>query len=244
MQRQIPLEGCFNFRDLGGYPTRDGSRVRWRRFFRADGLQALTAPDVAELEGELRLSSIVDLRSTAELQGDGRGRLAETSIAFHHLPLFDGSRDEQRTPPADLSLGAMYLGLVERAKEPIANTLRVLADTPAGESSVYHCAAGKDRTGIVSAIVLSLLGVDDELIIADYALSQDNMDKVIERLNVLRGYDEVWKELPPETLHAHPETMRELLEGLNSGYGGVPGYAEAIGFDEAALARLRDRGLE
>mgnify|MGYP001817076520 CR=1 FL=1 len=244
MERKIPLEGCFNFRDLGGYPTRDGATVRWRRMFRADGLQALTENDVSHLRDELRLAAVIDLRSTYELTNDGRGRLAETEIGFHHVPFFDGNPQERAAPPADLTLAQMYVGMIERASDPIARSIRVLADTEADESAVYHCAAGKDRTGVLSAILLSLLGVDDQLIVADYALSQDSMDQVIARLDALRGYDEVWKELPRETLHAQPETMSGLLEEMNRRFGSMVGYANSIGIGDDVIGRLRERSLE
>jgi protein-tyrosine phosphatase len=244
MDRKIPLEGSFNFRDLGGYPTREGASVRWRRMFRADGLQSLTSTDVTHLQDELRLSAVIDLRSTSELTNDGRGLLAETRIAFHHVPFFDGSRSEQQQMPADLTLAQMYIGMIERASEPIARAIRVLSETEPGASAVYHCAAGKDRTGVLSAILLSLLGVDEELIVADYALSQDSMDKVIERLDSLRGYDDMWQELPPETLHARPETMRGLLDQMNERWGGVEGYVRGISIGDRELNRLRERSLE
>ena len=244
MDRKIPLEGCFNFRDLGGYPTRDGAHVRWRRMFRADGLQALTPDDIAHLRDELRLAAVIDLRSTAELTNDGRGLLAETAIDFHHVPFFDGGHPQRQAPPPEMTLAEMYLGMIERASEPIARAIRVLAETDTDASAVYHCAAGKDRTGVLSAILLSLLGVDDELIVVDYALSQENMDEVIARLDELRGYDEVWQELPPETLHARPETMRGLLDAMNERYDGMAGYAQQIGIRADEIERLRERSLE
>ncbi|MEZ4217130.1 MAG: tyrosine-protein phosphatase [Myxococcota bacterium] len=243
MQRKIPLEGCFNFRDLGGYPTRDGRRVRWRRLFRSDGLQLLTDADVAHLRDDLRLASIVDLRSTAELEQDGRGRLAGTDMRFHHVPFFDGPRSAQRPPP-EQTLADLYLGMIERAGAPIARAISVLAETPPDRAAVYHCAAGKDRTGVLSALLLSLLGVDDELIVADYALSQESMDDVIARLESLRGYEDIWKELPPDTMHAHPDTMRRLLTALDERWGGAAGLAKSIGVAPRALDALREHGLE
>jgi protein tyrosine/serine phosphatase len=146
--------------------------------------------------------------------------------------------------PADMTLGQMYLGLIDRAKAPIARAIGVLAETPAGHSAVYHCAAGKDRTGVLSALLLALLDVDENLIIADYALSQESMDDVIDRLNSLRGYDDVWHELPPETLHAKPETMRDLLANIHERWGGVVGYAREAGVSDATIELLRERSLE
>src|SRR5215475_8486098 len=92
LQRRVPVEGCLNFRDLGGYPTEAGGALRWRWLFRADGLHALTARGVATVRDEIGLGDIIDLRSSAELALDGRGLLEREPIRFHHLPLFDAGR--------------------------------------------------------------------------------------------------------------------------------------------------------
>src|SRR5512144_2600872 len=152
VHRRIELEGCLNFRDLGGYPTRDGRRVRWRRLFRSDGLHLLTAADIRRLREEIGLAEVIDLRSTTELASEGRGMLAAEPLRFHHVPLFDGEVREQRARAAEITLAE--------------------ASGPA----VFHCAAGKDRTGVISAILLALLDVPDEVIVADYAATQDNLD--------------------------------------------------------------------
>jgi protein-tyrosine phosphatase len=122
---------------------------------------------------------------------------------------------------------------------PIARVITTLAetDTPA----VYHCAAGKDRTGVVSAVLLSLLGVDDQVIIADYAMTQENLDQIIERLLATEGYQQMLAALPPDTLHAEPETMRALLAQIQGRYGSVHGYARAAGVADTTIERLRDR---
>ena len=247
MEREIDLEGCLNFRDLGGYPTREGRKRAWRRVYRSDGLHHLTAGDVARLRDELRVSDLIDLRSSAELQLDGRGPLEREPMAFHHLPLFDGERpstfgpEEQRRIDA-MKLSDRYWGLAEMAKQAIAGVVRVIAESEGG--AVYHCAAGKDRTGVISAIVLSAVGVADELIVADYALSQQNLDAIIERLNASAGYKEMFEALPPDTLHAEPETMAELLARFDTGYGGVAGYLESAGVGGDVIERLRANVLE
>src|SRR5438105_11327825 len=89
MRRVIDLEGCLNFRDLGGYPTADGRTVRWQQVYRSDALHHLTPAEVARVRDELGIAAVVDLRSTAELRGEGRGLLAREPLGFHHLPLFD-----------------------------------------------------------------------------------------------------------------------------------------------------------
>src|SRR5215468_10518704 len=186
MERRVTVEGCLNFRDLGGYPTRDGGALRWRQLFRADGLHALSARGVATLRDEIGLGDIIDLRSSAELSLDGRGLLEREPVRFHHLPLFDASRG-QRNPAADIaSLADLYFGMIDFAREPIAKVITVLARTK--DPAVFHCAAGKDRTGVISALLLSLLGVRDELIVADYAATREALDAIVDRLMASDGY--------------------------------------------------------
>ena len=243
MQRRIELAGCFNFRDLGGYPAEGGLRVRWRRLFRSDGLHHLTPEDVERLLGALAIRRVVDLRSSAELEAEGRGLLASRSEAdFHHVPLFDATSRSDAPQPAGLSLADRYFLMAEFACEPIARVLVALAEAPG--PAVYHCAAGKDRTGVISAVLLGLLGVPDEVIVADYAASQEKLDAIVGRLMAAEGYQAMLSALPPDTLHAEPETMIRLLERVRDEYGSMLGYARAIGVDEGQVARLRERLLE
>ena len=246
-ERQIDLEGCLNFRDLGGYPTTDGRTLAWRGIYRSDGLHRLSERDVVRLRDDLRLTDLIDLRSSAELSLDGRGPLRDEPMVFHHVPLFDGDRPSTFSPDMvqrmeQMTLADRYFGLAELAKDAIARVVTILADTEGG--AVYHCAAGKDRTGVISAILLSALGVPEELIVADYALTQQNLDAIIERLHASDGYKTMFEALPPDTLHAEPETMVGLLAQLRDGYGSVTGYLETAGVGSDVLERLRANVLE
>ncbi len=241
MQRVIELEGCLNFRDLGGYPTADGRTVRWRQLFRSDALHLLSADDVARLRDNLRIAEVIDLRSTAEVRSDGRGPLAAEAIRFHHLPLFDGDTSAGDEHPEVFTLADRYFLLAEFAKEAIARVVVALAE--AGGPAVYHCAAGKDRTGVISAVLLGLLGVKDEVIVADYAASQQNLDAIIDRLMASAGYQAMLEALPPDTLHAQPETMITLLERVRSRYGSMRDYALAAGVPADSIRRLEERLL-
>lgn len=244
MNRLIDLEGCLNFRDLGGYPTEDGRRVRWRHVFRSDALHMLTAADVACLRDELRLSDVVDLRSSAERRSDPRRPLEEIPIRSHHAPLFDGDSQssERRTEAEMVTLADRYVGLAEFAKPAIGRVVTLIAES-AGPC-VYHCAAGKDRTGVISAVLLGILGVRDEVIVADYAATRENLDAIVERLLSTEGYQTMLAALPPDTMHAEPATMIEMLARLRERYGSVCGYARAAGVSEGTLERLAVRLLE
>jgi protein tyrosine/serine phosphatase len=241
VQRLIELEGCLNFRDLGGYPTADGRTLVWRRIYRSDGLHRLTKSDCARIRDELRVTDLVDLRSSAELSVDGRGLLENEPLAFHHVPLFDGNTSTASFEVKEMTLADRYLGLAEVAKPAIARVVTIVAEAEGG--TVYHCAAGKDRTGVISAILLSALGVSDELIVADYALTQQNLDAIVARLGESEGYKTMLDALPPDTLHADPQTMVSLLEQLRERYGSAEGYLESADIGDEVLARLRGNAI-
>jgi len=242
MQRRIDLPGCSNFRDLGGYPAHGGTRLRWRRLFRSDALGGLTVEAADRVVDELEVGVIIDLRSTGEVGFAGRGVLRDRRPAYHHLPLFDGPLSVDPTLPAPVTLADRYFLIIEQAKIPIARVITALAEssTPA----VYHCTAGKDRTGLISAIVLGLLGVPDEFIVSDYAATQETLDEIVGRLTESAGYREALERLPADTLHAKPETMRLLLDRLRGRYGSFRGYADEIGLSDAVIDRLKAGLLE
>ena len=241
MQRLIDLDGCLNFRDLGGYPTQDGRHLHWRQLFRSDALHLLSPADVVHLRDTLRIGDVVDLRSTVEVETDGRGALGEQPIRFHHLPLFDGDTAVRGDRPAVYTLADRYFLLAEFARRPIARVITTLANTRS--PAVYHCAAGKDRTGVVSAVLLGLLGVRDEIIVADYAATQENIDAIIERLMATGGYQTMLSALPPDTLHAQPETMISFLERVRAEYGSMREYARSAGVSDESVRRLETRLL-
>ena len=243
MERSIDLDGCVNFRDLGGYPAENGRQLRWRLLFRSDALHALSDPDVSRLRGELALTDIVDLRSTFELNSEGRGPLGDEPIHFHHTPLFDGDPGAgDRSAMAEMSLGDRYLGMMEMARDKIASVVGILARAEGG--AVYHCAAGKDRTGVISAVLLGVLGVPEELIVADYALSGERIDEIIERVMSMKGYHNTLHEMPEDTLHAHPESMETVLVGVADRWGSMEGFLLGGGLAQSELDRLRAKCLE
>jgi protein-tyrosine phosphatase len=243
VRRRIDLEGCLNFRDLGGYPTESGRSIGWRRVFRSDSLHHLTARDVARIQSEMGVRVVIDLRSTAERRSDSRRPLVEQPIELHHIPLFDGEQRAEDGGMArrDMTLGERYVGLAEFAKDRIARVIETIARAPG--SAVYHCAAGKDRTGVISAILLGIVGVRDDLIAADYAATRESLDAIIERLMATEGYETMFETLPPDTLHADPETILEMLALLRQEHGSIRAYARSAGVSDDVLERLETKLL-
>jgi len=241
MKRKIDVEGCSNFRDLGGYPTESGRELRWRVVFRSDGLHELTPSGVETLRDEIGLGHVIDLRSNAELELDGRGLLEHESMVFHHMPLFGDHSRSERQSVKEVTLGKLYLGMVEHAAPRLAAVIERIVVNEG--SSVFHCSAGKDRTGVISALLLGALGVPDDIVVADYAATREGLEDIVAKLSRSKGYEDMWKELPPHTLHADPETMVEFLAELRGRYGSVRECVKVIGVGDAALERLEERML-
>ncbi|NNL66852.1 MAG: tyrosine-protein phosphatase [Myxococcales bacterium] len=239
----VELEGCFNFRDLGGYATRDGRRLRTGRVYRADGLQELSPRDLDHLCGERALGHVIDLRSSVEVEAHGRGSI-ETRATLHPVPLFEQTRESAagemaRNMPGNM--GDLYFLMLTAASGPIARVVRLLAEVDA--PAVFHCAAGKDRTGLISALLLSLLDVPDETIVADYAVSRRNLDRINARLDASETYQRLMNDLPEGAYDADPDAMRHFLARVRAEHGSFEGFADSAGIDAALRGRLRERLL-
>jgi len=227
-ERRLSFQGCFNFRDVGGYRTTDGRRTRWRRLFRSDGLHGLTAAGRREVAG-LSLASVIDLRTAAEVVEGGR---AQVQAAQHNLAIADVLPcpwgDDGLHAEAAL-VGEHYYATLLASCEAVREVLAVLTD-PSTYPAVVCCSSGVDRTGIVTAVVLGLVGVTDEVVVTDYAASREAMLRRIGRLRfehpsaVRHDLDRYGSGL----LGVLPEAMTMFLRRVRDEHGSFTGYAESI----------------
>lgn len=236
MQREITLEGCVNFRDVGGYQA-DGGRVAWRRLFRSDALHELTEADVATL-GELDVTTVIDLRSDFERghDGDRQHPLATLGVNFVHAPIVNEVNGAYLADTG-LTLAQRYARIVETAGPALATALTAIAESSG--ASVFHCAAGKDRSGIMSAVVLGSLGVSDEDVIADYAMTGRNLVAIDARLRNHPAYESAYRHVPQDAMTADAETMSGLIEDLRANHGSMAGLLREIGVPGPVLSGLR-----
>lgn len=240
LDRSIAFQSVFNVRDLGGLRSADGRVVRRGRVFRADGVNRLDGPDLEVARG-LGLQTVIDLRTRGEIERHGRFPVDHLPVRWHHLPVLQGMWSEQELVASDGPVAFLrdrYLDMVVEGGPAIARSVELVAD--AGPV-LFHCAAGKDRTGVVAAVVLGLLEVPAEDIAADYHLSAAAMESFLDWLRQ-RFPDalDAMVDQPREYLEAPAEAMFEFLDEVHRRHGSVLGLAEHLGVGPAVVDRLRD----
>jgi protein-tyrosine phosphatase len=246
--RRLGFVGAFNFRDLGGYGTEDGRTVRWRTLYRADALHRLPDDELDQL-GQLGVRTVLDLRTAKELE---HGKLQAEHLGITHLHLSVLSEiwsAEGLDLEADPSvvLGELYVQMLEVGAPAFAGALRVLADA-AQVPAVFHCAAGKDRTGILAALLLATLGVPDDYIAADYAKTEEGMQRMLESWRQAaedKPVDTTKVSMPPSFYFASPPAvMRAFLAHLADEHGSVVGFVRTLGITDHEIDALRAKLVE
>jgi protein-tyrosine phosphatase len=236
--------GAHNFRDLGGYPAGD-SRTRWGRLFRSDALHELTEGDIA-LVRRLGLRSIVDLRTPSEAARTGRGRMANEAVLHLDVSVSQDAHGERGSAPSvsdDDTLVTRYIAYLDAGGDAFVRALRQMAD---GDNlpMVFHCFFGKDRSGVLAALVLDCLGVERDTVVADYALSAVGMPSLLASLARDPVYRETIDRTPPARLAASAGTMELFLGWLDERYGGAAAWARHAGMPPGELDALRSLLLE
>ncbi len=243
-ERAVPFATCFNFRDMGGWRTADGRSLRWRTLYRSDTLHRLDGDELDLLAG-LGLRTVIDLRTDQELTEHGRFRHAGPGLRHHHISLIDqADASAPETPQPRRSLGEGYVAMATDGQAAAVRAVEALAE-PGGLPAVFHCTAGKDRTGILAAIVLSAIGVVEEDILADYELTAESQTA---RWAWLAVHDPAYltflQSLPPEVVQVRPEAIQMVLDRIVADHGSAAAYLVGGGLAPAALERLAEALLE
>ena len=241
--RALSFDGCVNFRDLGGYRTGDGHRIGWRRLFRADGLSKLTESDRSQLI-ELGVATVIDLRTVEEAEQRGRFPVDLVPVRYIDLPLTDVLPSPEELPSWNEAsfVASRYVQMVSQGGPALTGAIEALASSDS-LPAVFHCSAGKDRTGVLSALILAFLGVPDATIVDDYALSAAAMLRLLDRLKAEYPDSEEVERFAPSIITVAPATMEEFLGSMRAEYGTYDALAELLGVTEA-IGRLRSTVLE
>ncbi|MGR6913530.1 tyrosine-protein phosphatase [[Actinomadura] parvosata] len=236
MTRHIEFVNLCNFRDVGGYAAKDGRTVRWQRLYRADSLGWLAGEDLAAFRA-LRVRSIIDLRHPYEVEKAGRAPETEGQL-YQNLPI-EGRPWDVAAFSEELGV-ARYLAdrYLEVTEDGVGNLKTALETIARADNApvVVHCAAGKDRTGVLTALVLSLAGVSEDDIVADYALTGLATERFVADWTRRHPDAALW----PGFGLAPAEAMRLFLTDLTARHGSVERYVtHVIGLPPDAVSELR-----
>ena len=242
--RHLPWDGCVNVRDLGGHPTEDGGETRFAAIVRADSVRQLSKAGWEALVAH-GVRTIVDLRFHSELEADPP---RELPVELVHIPLL-GDPDSEHWPEIEAIAAAaadaedatrtVYLEFLERFRANFASVVSAVARAPQG-GVLVHCQGGKDRTGLVSALLLRLAGVALDEIAADYALSEQNLSRL--HANWIAGAPDDDERERRRRMSATPAgAMLAVIAELERRYGSVRDYLRAAGATEPDLERARAR---
>jgi protein-tyrosine phosphatase len=232
-RRALNFEGAHNMRDIGGYFTNDGCVTRWGRLLRADSMHGLTRNDQSVLS-QYGIGTIVDLRFSSEAQRQPSVYAKSAFVNYTHVPLHEPYADPERMID---SLGGYYAFLVDNCQAQIYRVFGLLTQIQAMPAAV-HCTAGKDRTGVIIALVLGALQVPDETIVADYALTERVAAPLMRKLRAeaeQAGMSSAWGD---KMFGSDPQHMRFFLRHLQDRYGSAAAYLRLIGVTDAELNRL------
>ncbi|CEI81018.1 Tyrosine-protein phosphatase precursor [Oceanobacillus oncorhynchi] len=233
--RHIALEGTQNIRDLGGYPTKDGKQTKWGKYYRADSLHQVSPEGHAFLQKERGIHTVIDLRMSME----GKYRKEDKArYDFYNIPLLDPATFTTKMPK---SLVEMYILMLETSKPKFKQIMDIFLENK-GNPVLFHCRVGKDRTGVLAAILLDLAGVPRDIIVKDYALTGEYKKITDEELH----------HRPPlmsrnqfkAMLSCEPAYMEAFLDYLYKEYGSAADFLKVIGLREEEITDLRDDFIE
>ena len=242
--RHIHFESVPNFRDIGGYRTHDGRTVAWRRLFRSAALHKMNDGERARLQQDIGPRAVIDLRRPRD--ADHPEVILLRQIGARHYPLpfrpdgLASFSEELRAHPNATHLGAVYLYRIREQPygKRLVDALEIIADED-NHPLVFHCTAGKDRTGVLAAMVLAALGVVDDDVVEDYVLSAPFMRLIRERMVSDPETAQAVKEQPEFHWEASAESMTVFLSLLRREYGSAVGYLRANGASSSLADRLK-----
>ncbi len=227
----VALDGPRNFRELGGYPA-EGGHIKRGVIFRSDGLQSLTDSD-RQWMLEHGISCVIDLRSDNE--ATTKPDAVTEEFEHHHIAMSDRLREEDGKEIYPDTIAELYKVILNTHKEGFAKVMRILIERN-GRPAVFHCAVGKDRTGITAMLILWLCGVPEDIIVADYEVSEHNMKPIFDKLREM--FKEANMEVPDVLLGSRPQDMRTTMDYIRENWGSAAGYLGACGLSKEELQRL------
>jgi protein-tyrosine phosphatase len=226
--KRYPLTHTMNTRDLGGYPLAGGGETRYGRMLRSDAPVAVSPQD-EDLLLTLGVTTIIDLRHEEEIRRNPCALMGRPGFHYHNVPFHLGCD----TLSSASQVGGSYFRMAEELSQAVAQVFRTMAAAPGGV--LYHCTAGKDRTGVVSALLLDLAGVDRADIVANYQVSYTYLEDFIRQVCIENP------DMPAFVGRSDPAYMKDFLDLLAQTYGNARGYLRRAGVSEEELSAVLEK---
>ena len=245
LERHYPFEGCFNFRDIGGYLNQEGKRVKKGLYFRAGRQDRMSDKDLSQLF-DLKISTQIDLRRPDEVLEQGKGPLEDMGANYINIAVIpEGGSDKLSRLVGDTAIsGKRYLGYLEFGPTSWLRLFGILSNED-NLPVVLHCTAGKDRTGVSTAFLLSVLGVSRDIIEADYLLTNFDTERQADFIENTVGYPDGYdREKMIDIAGVPKDAMKDFLDGVELKWGSVIEYLEKIGVTQEQMDMVRHNFLE
>ena len=230
MLKRIPLDNVLNLRDLGGYPIGRGQMTKWKTIFRADGIFELSENDVDFMLDYCKIKSVIDLRSQKEQTAKPNTFSSYDGIKYFNIPLISEDADFFFVNWAKID------DIYERVVDVSMNNIKAIFGAIAGslpDPVLYHCTAGKDRTGIISVLLLGVCGVDGFDIAGDYEVSSNYIRRNIRKI---LAHDE---QIDEEMLSSRAATVRNLMTGIDKKFGSIQNYLNKTGINNETIDKIK-----
>lgn len=230
---RLPLEGVLNCRELGGYPTSNGEQTAWHTFLRSSELSQLSPKDTHFIKS-YGIHTIIDLRAEEELVYSPNPLATHADFTYEHHPLLTGELNNPMFANPTFQMGDMYVDLLENSPG-IAPVMQTIARSEKGV--LFHCSAGKDRTGIIAMLLLSLVGVSREDIVSNYEVTYTHIRPMFDVK--IEGAPFDMDKMNPEFLYSKPASIEKAIEHLQKNYGDAASYLKTKGLTSTEIEQIQ-----
>ncbi len=235
VSKPLKLEGTHNTRDLGGYQTLDGKMTKSHKLLRSDAMHSLSEK-AKEYLYEYGVRCIIDMRSLQECEKQPCTLMGYKDVDYLQVPMFDNIHSSELKGDFPEDMGQMYIGLMELSAEAVKTIMKSII-SHSDNCVVFNCTAGKDRTGTIAMLILLLCKVSEEVILADYGVSRQNLEPIIKpQMDMIKS---LGLQVPDYVFDSNPKDMEKVIRYINEKYTCVDNYLEHIGLEKQEIEELR-----
>jgi len=228
---RLPLNSSLNTRDLGGYAAKDGSVTKFGVFLRSDDISELTEGDKSFLY-DYGVRMVIDLRSDDEIEQNSGAMQSDERFSFHHVPILPNNyADNMKGLLDNYFLGDLYSAVLDKGQERICRIFKLIASQETG-AVLFHCTLGKDRTGVIAALLLLLVGVAQIDVIANYEVTNTYVKSIFDKVRAFAP------DIPAALFESRAEYIYSMLEHLMTNYQSIESYMIKIGVTEEEINKI------